>query len=510
MKHFILFSIAFLAAIILFPDAAYAASGLTASSASKTQTYLTWTTSMPIGECDDVSRNGGYITSVCRADGGTFLTYDDTGLTCGTNYSYDINYGETTAATSTWACVNAPNTPTLVSPADNVWANSRAFCASTYDGDGGNVTNYFVIGGAPAATGTTVTSGTNSCYTHTADLNSVTWYAYSSDGALTSATTSLRTAKVDATAPTNITFSGATTTWAQTASSTVTATDALSGLQAIYACYSIGQACVPYPNGPNPTSTPFSGPSGTRFALTADGNHTLWVMARDNAGSLSAATPNGDYRRDTAPPTTSTLSAAVNGETSVSWTSGTFSDALSGSSTLGSYGFSTDNSAFSWSTSTTWSETGLACATSYTRYLKHRDAALNQTGSVSLATTTASCTAPPAPTSTTVTETNTGSTQATVSWSGSSDGFNVYDYLITAASSTRQLKIGSSTEMSVTVSNLQCPQIHVLEVVSWKNDASLGGSVDPTCGAWNLAGKKCSVATSTVTVRSCTRQFFGE
>ena len=186
-----------------------------ASVVSCSQINLTWTDTSNNESGFDIYRNSSYLTSVAA----NTVSYSNTGLASSTIYSYYVvayatgngrtyySANSNTASATTPACNNPPNTPTLVSPPNNTWTNSRQFCATVSDPDAGSVTGKFVIGGT-TYTGSTVTSGSNSCYTHTADLNGITWYAYAIDPAnATSSNTATWTANIDTTAPSAPTLS---------------------------------------------------------------------------------------------------------------------------------------------------------------------------------------------------------------------------------------------------------------------------------------------------------------
>ncbi|MDP2655775.1 MAG: hypothetical protein Q8P17_04630, partial [bacterium] len=187
------------------------------------------------------------------------------------NYSYkamDANNAPSgcAGATATWNNL-APNTPTLVSPPNNVWINSREFCAGVSDPGGGNVTAKFVIGGT-TYTGLTVPSNSNSCYTHTSDLNGINWYAYATDNNSTnSGNTGTQTAYIDTTIPSAPTVSCGSFTsgqWGNYASPTCTWSDT-TGLSpgVFYSCTS--QSCSP--GGTSNTSRSFTTnfPEGTSY-----------------------------------------------------------------------------------------------------------------------------------------------------------------------------------------------------------------------------------------------------
>lgn len=83
------------------------------------------------------------------------------------------------SATVIWNNV-CPNAPVLVSPPDWIWTSNRQFCATVSDPGWWNVSAFFVIWWITYP-GNTVDSNNNSCYTHTADLDWISWYAYARD-----------------------------------------------------------------------------------------------------------------------------------------------------------------------------------------------------------------------------------------------------------------------------------------------------------------------------------------
>jgi hypothetical protein len=150
-----------------------------------------------------------YSDSGCSSQITTGSTYNAPAQTDGTSITYyykafdaqGLGSTQCASAAATWNNVN-PVVSALISPADGVWATSREFCATVTDTGGGTVTGKFVIGGS-TYTGAAVSSGSNSCYTHTADLNGTSWYAYATDAnSANSANSGTRAAYVDITAPT--------------------------------------------------------------------------------------------------------------------------------------------------------------------------------------------------------------------------------------------------------------------------------------------------------------------
>ena len=183
------------------------ATNLSAAAASCSQINMNWTAGSGATSYNVYRCAGTGCTPTTYIGNSVSTSYSDTGLSGSALYRYKVvshnsggDSGDSNIAEATTpACNIAPNTPTLVSPANGSWVSSRQFCATVSDPDGGNVTAKFVIGGVTYS-GSTVTSGSQSCYTHTADLNGVSWYAYAQDpvGA-TSGNTASWTAYVDTT-----------------------------------------------------------------------------------------------------------------------------------------------------------------------------------------------------------------------------------------------------------------------------------------------------------------------
>lgn len=256
--------------------------GFTATVVSQTQINLSWN-SVSGATSYTLSHPGGGVLYI-----GSGTSYSDTGLSCGTLYSYTVlasNAGGASANASasgtTSACNISPNTPTLVAPANGTWVTSRQFCATVSDPDGGNVTAKFVIGGTTYS-GSTVTSGSQSCYTHTSDLNGTTWYAYAEDpSAATSGNTATQTANIDTTAPTPNppTVSASSTSQTSANVSMSSGTDGYSGLNATAYGFSTDGSNYAW----------YSSNSQTLTGLTCGVQHTIYGKIRDSLGNMTSA-----------------------------------------------------------------------------------------------------------------------------------------------------------------------------------------------------------------------------
>src|SRR6266853_1004344 len=173
-------------------------------------------------------------------------------------------------------------------------------------------------------------------------------------------------------------------------------------------------------------------PATTSFADTglSVGTYSYTVAARDAAGNLSANSASASVTlADTTPPTTPTgLTAAVAGSTgaNLSWSAST--------DNVGVIGYIVRRNGVQVATpaTTSFADTGLSVATTYSYTVAARDAAGNlspDSASVSITTASAADTTPPS-TPTGLTGAAAGSTAANLSWSASTDNVGVTGYIV--------------------------------------------------------------------------------
>jgi len=279
---------------------------LTATPVSSSQINLNWTDQSNNETGFDVYRNSSLIATTTA----NTVSYSNTGLATCTSYSYNVDayacgngrcYFSTqsnTASTSTLGCNNPPNTPTLISPPNNSWTNSRQFSAQVSDPDGGSVTAIFVINGT-AYTGSTVTSGATSSYTYSTDLNNVSWYAYARDPSnATSSNTATWIAKIDTVNP-NVSLSSSPSSWTNSnVTISVSASDNASGIKTVY------YRCN--------TSDTYNSTSSASFSYTCSytGGQTAQAYAVDNANNQSGVS-SVNYYIDKTAPTISAFSPSI-------------------------------------------------------------------------------------------------------------------------------------------------------------------------------------------------------
>src|SRR6266851_5037901 len=151
------------------------------------------------------------------------------------------------------------------------------------------------------------------------------------------------------------------------------------------------------------------------------------VAARDAAGNRSHASPNAKFTiADTTPPTTPTgLTAAVAGSTgaNLSWSASTDNVAVTG------YVVRRNGVQVATPATTSFADTGLSAATTYSYTVAARDAAGNVSANSASASITIADTTPPT-TPTGLTAAVAGSSGANLSWSASTDNVAVTGYIV--------------------------------------------------------------------------------
>src|SRR5712672_1071675 len=170
-------------------------------------------------------------------------------------------------------------------------------------------------------------------------------------------------------------------------------------------------------------------PATTSFADTglSVGTYSYTVAARDAAGNVSANSASASVTlADTTPPTTPTgLTAAVAGTTAanLSWSASTDNVGVTG------YIVRRNGVQVATPATTSFADTGLSAATTYSYTVAARDAAGNVSpDSASVSVTIADTTPPTTPTG--LTGAVAGTTGANLSWSSSTDNVGVTGYIV--------------------------------------------------------------------------------
>ena len=198
------------------------------------------------------------------------------------------------------------------------------------------------------------------------------------------------------------------------------------------------------------------------------------VSGTATANIATAACP------DTTPPSTPTgLATSAVGQTSatLSWTASTDNVAVTG------YRVYRGGSQVATPTGTSFSFTGLNCATTYTLGVAAVDAAGNVSGTATTSVTTTACpdTTPPS-TPTGLATSAVGQTSATLSWTASTDNVGVTGYRVYRGGS----QVATSAGTSYVYSGLSCGQSYIFGVA-----------------AVDAASNVSSTASTTVTTSAC-------
>jgi len=418
-----------------------APSGLTTTVISPTQINLSWTASS-----DNVGVAGYRVERCSGASCTTFAqvatpsttTYNDTGLTSATSYSYRVratdaagnlsSYSSTASGTTSadTTAPTAPGTPTLT-----VVSSSQINLGWTASTDNIGVTGYRVerCSGASCTTFAQVATPAATTYNDTS-LTASTSYSYR-----------------------------------------VRATDAAGNLSSYSSTASATTQSGSYPHPAITSFTPSTGPSGTAISVTGSGftgatyakvsyvtdagltvtsdtHATITVPADAPLGSGTIAVANPSYTgyssssftvtsaSDTTPPTAPTgLTATVASSTQInlSWTASTDNVGVTGYRVESCSGAScTTFAQIGTPTTTTYSATGLTASTSYSFRVRANDAAGNLSGYSNTATGTTQSvvdTTPPTP-PTGLSASVVSSSQITLSWSASTDNVGVAGYRV--------------------------------------------------------------------------------
>ncbi|MEW6617231.1 MAG: fibronectin type III domain-containing protein [Patescibacteria group bacterium] len=489
---------------------------------------LSWTNPNPSWSVANVViyRNGSQIYN---AGGPTSITtYTDTGLSPNTSYEYYIFYGYSPPCGL--AVNETSNTDSILTPP----ATPTGLTATAVSQTQINI-SWNAVSGATSYTlahpgGPTIYSGASTSFSETG-LTCNTSYSYTvsacnAGGCSANASASATTSACDTTSPTFL-ISGSGANWMTSASTTATASDE-SGISYVRHCWVDTQSVPPCDPGTTAASTFTNGATLTQ--TTSGSSWYACFRASDAAGNWTPTLTLGNYatycwgpvRVDvTAPTPTPTPSQTSADSTSVTVSAGvTGSDAHSGLD-ANAYGFSTNGTNYTWTSSNSYTFTNLTCNTNYTAYVKIRDAVGNMTSAGTASINTSSCVVPPSAVSGLSVTEQSGGSGLNASWNNvSADGYRVYMKGGRSSPNTVSL-IQNSSGTSVPQTGLQCPSSYTVYVVAYNSDASIGG-VDSSCSTTFSSGDlstvgtvpsnvKCSSAQSaTVEVRSCTRGFLLE
>src|SRR6266853_1025390 len=393
--------------------------GLTAAAAGSTGANLSWSASTDnVGVTGYIVRRNGVQVATPAT-----TSLADAGLSAATTYSYTVaardaagNISPNSASVSiTIADTTPPTTPTGLTAA--VASSTGANLSWTASTDNVGVTGYIV-----RRNGVQVAAPATTSYADTG-LAAATTYSYTVAARDAAGNISPNSASVSITiadttpptTPTGLTAAVASSTGANLSWTASTDNVGVTG-------YIVRR------NG-----VQVAAPSTTSFAdtgLSAATTYSYTVAARDAAGNISSNSASVSITiADTTPPTTPTgLTAAVAGSTgaNLSWNASTDNVGVTG------YIVRRNGVQVAAPATTSFADTGLSAATTYSYTVAARDAAGNispDSASVNVTIASAADTTPPT-TPTGLTGAAAGSSGANLSWSASTDNVGVTGYIV--------------------------------------------------------------------------------
>ena len=439
---------------------------LSTSAVGQTAVTLSWTAST-----DDVG-----VTSYRLFQGGTQVgtsttaSYGFTGLTCMTTYSLGVAAvdaagnvsGTATKSVTTAACpdITPPSAPTgLATSAVTQTSATLSWTAAT---DNVAVTGYRLFQGSGQVGTSTTTNfgftGLTCGATYTLGVAAVDAAGNVSSTATKSVTTSACTDTTPPSTPTNLATSAVGQTAATLSWTAATDNVGVTGYRVFQGGSQVGT--------PTTTSYSFTG-------LTCATTYTLGVASVDAAGNVSSTATKSVTTAacpDTTAPSTPTglaTSAVTQTSATLSWTAATDNVGVTG------YHLFRGGSQVGTSATTSYSYTGLACATTYTLGVAAVDAAGNVSGTATKSVTTAACpdtTAPSTPTG--LATSAVGTTSATLSWTASTDNVAVTGYRLFQGSS----QVGTSGTTSYNFTGLTCATTYTLGVAAVDAASNVSGT----------------------------------
>src|SRR5882762_2701784 len=398
--------------------------GLTVAAAGSTGANLSWSASTDnVGVTAYILlRNGVQIAMPATT------TYADAGLSAATTYSYTVaardaagNISPYSASvsvtTASVADTTPPSTPTgLTGAAAGSTGASLSWSAST---DNVGVTGYIV-----RRNGVQVATPATTSFADTG-LSAATTYSYTVAARDAAGNISPNSASVSVT-----TASAADTTPPSTPTGLTAAAAGSTGVNLSWSASTDNVGVTGYIVRRN--GVQIATPATTIYADTglSVGTYSYTVAARDAAGNISTNSMSVSITiADTTPPSTPTgLTAAAAGSTGInlSWSASTDNVGVTG------YTVRRNGVQVATPATTSFTDTGLSAATTYSYTVAARDAAGNispNSASVSVTTASAADTTPPS-TPTGLTAAAAGSTGVNLSWSASTDNVGVTGYIV--------------------------------------------------------------------------------
>jgi titin len=423
-----------------------APSGMTSSPSSATSMTVNWTDNSNNETGFYLYRNGVQI----RTLGANVVSNSDTGLTCGTSYSYYVvayNAGGNSTASNTTTNNTLPCTPAAPT---SLYAPGAAQTALTlaWTDNSTNETGFNVYRGAYPGTLVTTTAANTTSYTNTG-LTCGTSYSYY----VVATNQGYESAVSNTVTPTTLPCTPAAPTLTVESSS--------------------GNSNLIYWTDSNNETGYYLYRNGTlisQFAANSTGNYSdtglacstsysYYVAAYNAGGSASSNT----VTKITAPCAPSGLSASVvsQTQTNLSWTDNSNNETGFEIYRGGSLIATTAANA------TTYSSTGLSCNTSYSYYVRAVNASWNSSASNTVTPTTDQCT----PGEATPNVTSMTQTSVTFSWTpGAPTTQSGFSYEVLTPTLYQLVASGSTSnpnQTSATLSGLQCGNNYLVRVYAY-------------------------------------------
>jgi chitodextrinase len=427
-------------------------SGLATSSVSQTSMSLSWTAST-----DNVAV-AGYDLFVNGTQVGTSAatSHSFTGLSCGTSYTLGVaafdssgNVSPTaTKSRSTSACPDTqpPTTPTgLATSSVGQTSMNLSWTAST---DNVGVAGYrLFLNGSQVGT----SSATSYSFTGLSCGTSYTLGVAAFDG---SGNVSVTAAKSRSTSACSDTQAPSTPTGLGTSSVTE------SSMSLSWTASTDNVGVTGYDLFLNGSQVGTSTSTGYSFTgLSCGTSYTLGVAAFDGSGNVSATattTHSTSACSDTQAPSTPTglgTSSVMQTSMSLSWTASTDNVGVAG------YRLFLNGTQVGTSASTSYSFTGLGCATPYTLGVAAYDASGNVSATATIAQSTSACPLPAAPTNLAVS--SAGQSAITLTWASSGIGVTGYRLFLNGT------QVGTSATTSYSFAGLSCGTSYTLGVAAY-------------------------------------------
>jgi len=433
-----------------------APANLTATATLATQINLSWTAStdnVGVAQYKVERCVGAGCANFAQIATPVSATFNDTGLSASTAYSYRVRATDAAGNNSAYSNVFSDTTPAAsdttppTAPTNLVGtaaSSTQIILSWTASTDNVGVTGYkvercsgaacanFVQIAAPATTSfsdTGLTASTSYSYRVRANDAAGNNSAYSNTA---SATTPAPPDTTPPTAPTNLTASAPSPTQINLSWTASTDNVGVTGYK-VERCS--GAACANFVQIATPATTSFSD-----TGLTASTSYSYRVRATDAAGNLSGysntASATTPATPDTTPPTAPTnltATAAPTSQINLSWTASTDNVGVTGYKVERCSGAACANFVqIATPTTTTFNDTGLTASTSYSYRVRANDAAGNNSAysnTASATTQTPPDTTPPtAPTNLTATAASTS--QISLTWTASTDNVGVTGYKV--------------------------------------------------------------------------------